>query len=177
MLAWANDEAVGLTIETGELHLYSRSRDEIWHKGSTSSNTQQVRSMRYDCDADALLVLVEPDGPACHTGQRSCFHNPSDAPRVPADALAQLERTIARRSADRPDGSYTARLLEDPALARAKVEEEAEEVGRAVAQESDRRVAEEAADLLYHLLVLINSRGVGLADATQVLLERSDERG
>lgn len=174
MLAYANREAVALTLKTGELHLYSRSRKEIWHKGATSGNTQQVRSIRHDCDADALLIFVEPDGPACHTGERTCFHGPEDAPRVPAEALPRLARTVAERAIDRPEGSYTTQLLSDLALAREKVEEEAEEVGRAVADESDRRVAEETADLLYHLIVLIKSRGLTLDDAARVLEERAD---
>ena len=174
MLAYANSEAVELSIKTGELHLFSRSRQEIWHKGATSGNTQQVRSIRLDCDSDALLIFVEPDGPACHTGERTCFHKPADARPVPAEALARLQRTVAIRSLEKPEGSYTTELLENVDLARAKVEEEAEEVGRAVAQESDRRVAEEAADLLYHLVVLINSRGLSLTDVARILEERAD---
>jgi phosphoribosyl-ATP pyrophosphohydrolase/phosphoribosyl-AMP cyclohydrolase len=126
---------------------------------------QRVKELRLDCDEDALLALVEPAGPACHTGERTCFHNGELEP-VPAEALAVLERTIEeRRGAD----TYTGRLLEDRDQVAAKVEEEGEEVARAAREESDERVAEEAADVLYHLAVLLASRGLGLADAYGVL--------
>ena len=126
-----------------------------------------------DCDGDALLALVEPAGPACHTGARTCFHN-GDAPepRAPHEALPGLERTLADRAARRPDGSYTAALLADPGRIGEKVREEAEEVARAAREESDERVAEEAADVLYHLAVLLRSRGLGLAAAEEVLRGR-----
>ncbi len=171
-LAYMNAEALAKTEETGELHLWSRSRDELWRKGATSGNTQAVRALRYDCDADAVLALVDPAGPACHTGERTCFHNGDLAP-VAHEALPALERTIAERAAagDR-SGSYTAKLLADPAFAGEKVQEEAEEVVRAVREESDERVAEEAADVLYHLTVLLRTRGLELADAEKVLLAR-----
>jgi phosphoribosyl-ATP pyrophosphohydrolase/phosphoribosyl-AMP cyclohydrolase len=168
-LAYANAEAVRRTRESGELHLYSRSRQEQWHKGATSGNTQAVRALRLDCDGDALLALVEPAGPACHTGERTCFHNGELEPPAPHEALAILERTLADRAARRPQGSYTVALLEDPALAGEKVREEAEEVTRAVREESDERVDEEAADVLYHLAVLLRGRGRSLADAGVVL--------
>jgi phosphoribosyl-AMP cyclohydrolase / phosphoribosyl-ATP pyrophosphohydrolase len=171
-LAYMNAEALARTRETGELHLWSRSRDELWHKGATSGNTQAVKALRYDCDADALLALVVPAGPACHTGERTCFHNGEPEPRAPHEALPGLERTIAARAAERPEGSYTAALLADPPQAGEKVTEEAEEVVRAAREESEERVAEEAADVLYHLAVLLRSRGLGLADAERVLLER-----
>jgi phosphoribosyl-ATP pyrophosphohydrolase/phosphoribosyl-AMP cyclohydrolase len=130
-----------------------------------------VRALRYDCDADAVLALVEPAGPACHTGARTCFHN-GDLATQPAEVLPGLERTIAKRAQERPEGSYTTQLLDDPALIGEKVMEEAEEVARAAREESDERVAEEAADVLYHLLVLLRSRGLSLADAAKVLDER-----
>jgi phosphoribosyl-ATP pyrophosphohydrolase/phosphoribosyl-AMP cyclohydrolase len=168
-LAYANAEAVARTRETGELHLWSRSRDELWHKGATSGNTQAVKELRYDCDADAILALVEPSGPACHTGERTCFHNGQREPAAPHEALPALERTVEARKADPPQGSYTAELLADPALIGAKVQEEAEEVARAAREESDERVAEEAADVLYHLTVLLHSRGLSLADPERVL--------
>src|SRR3954465_1477682 len=171
-LAYANEEAVARTRETGELHLWSRSREELWHKGATSGNTQQVRPLRVDCDGDALLALVEPAGPACHTGERTCFHNGELEPPAPAEALPRLERTLAARTAGAPAGSYTAELLADPPRIGAKVEEEAEEGARAAREEPDERVAEEAADVLYHLLVLLRSRGLSLADAEEVLLGR-----
>lgn len=168
-LAYANAEAVRRTRESGELHLYSRSRSEQWHKGATSGNTQAVRALRLDCDGDALLALVEPAGPACHTGRRTCFHNGELEPPAPHEALPILERTLAQRAAERPPGSYTVTLLEDPALAGEKVREEAEEVTRAVREESDERVDNEAADVLYHLAVLLRARSRSLADAGSVL--------
>jgi phosphoribosyl-AMP cyclohydrolase / phosphoribosyl-ATP pyrophosphohydrolase len=168
-LAYANAQAVARTRATGELHLWSRSRGELWHKGSTSGNTQRVRALRMDCDGDALLALVEPAGPACHTGERTCFHNGEVAPLAPHEALPALERTLAQRAAQRPDGSYTVELLDDPPRIGAKVEEEAEEVARAAREEGDERVDEEAADVLYHLTVLLHSRGRALGDAEEVL--------
>ena len=174
ILAYANAEAVEKTIESGELHLFSRSRQEIWHKGATSGNTQRVKALRIDCDGDALLALVEPSGPACHTGERTCFYRGDISPLASHEVLPQLERTIAERQLSRPAGSYTVTLLDDAALNAAKVEEEAEEVGRAAREESERRVSEEAADLIYHLAVLMHSRGLTFADAAEVLAERSD---
>jgi len=168
-LAYMNAQALELTLSTGETHFFSRSRQELWHKGATSGNTQTVRAIRYDCDGDALLALVEPTGPACHTGQRTCFHRGQLEPAAPHEALPTLERTMAQRDADRPGGSYTVRLLEDRELAGSKVEEEAEEVARAARDESDERLAEEAADLIYHLTVLLRGRGLTLADAGRVL--------
>jgi phosphoribosyl-AMP cyclohydrolase / phosphoribosyl-ATP pyrophosphohydrolase len=175
-LAYMNAEALRLTRETGEIHFFSRSRQELWHKGETSGNTQAVKAIRYDCDADALLALVEPTGPACHTGERTCFHRGDLAPGAPYETLPTLERTIAERAASKPTGSYTATLLADPTLAGAKVQEEAEEVVRAVREESDERVAEEAADVIYHLAVLLRGRGLSLADAEQVLDGRRQQR-
>ncbi len=168
-LAYANAQAVDKTRETGELHLWSRSRDELWHKGATSGNTQAVRALRLDCDGDALLALVEPAGPACHTGARTCFHNGDVEITAPHEALPVLERTLKARQAERPEGSYTVSLLDDPKLIGEKVEEEAEEVARAAREEADDRVDEEAADVLYHLAVLLRSRDRDLADVQQVL--------
>jgi phosphoribosyl-ATP pyrophosphohydrolase/phosphoribosyl-AMP cyclohydrolase len=168
-LAYANDEAVARTRETGELHLWSRSRGELWHKGATSGNVQHVRALRLDCDGDALLALVEPVGPACHTGARTCFHNGELQPPAPYEALPALERTLADRALQRPEGSYTVELLDDPPKIGAKVQEEAEEVARAAREERDDRVDEEAADVLYHLTVLLHSRGRALHDAQEVL--------
>jgi len=168
-LAYANAEAVERTRETGQLHLWSRSRQELWHKGATSGNYQTVRALRLDCDGDALLALVEPAGPACHTGARTCFHNGDTETPAPHEALPALERTLADRKRDRPSGSYTVELLDDPPRIGAKVEEEAEEVARAAREESDDRVDEEAADVLYHLTVLLHSRDRTLTDAEEVL--------
>jgi phosphoribosyl-AMP cyclohydrolase / phosphoribosyl-ATP pyrophosphohydrolase len=183
-LAYANEESLRLTLETGELHFYSRSREEIWRKGETSGNVLKLRQLRYDCDGDAIVALVEPTGPACHTGERSCFYRElggsagteEDAPAAPGEpapvvheALATLERTLCSRAAERPEGSYTVELLDNPKLIGEKVEEEAEEVVRAAREESDERVAEEAADLLYHLAVMLVSREVPQSTAMEVL--------
>jgi phosphoribosyl-AMP cyclohydrolase / phosphoribosyl-ATP pyrophosphohydrolase len=167
-LAYMNAEALARTRETGEMHFWSRSRDELWHKGETSGNVQALKAIRYDCDADALLALVEPAGPACHTGERTCFHR-GDMELAPGEALPALERVLADRAAQRPDGSYTVDLLDDPERLGEKVREEADEVASAAAGEPDERVAEEAADVLYHLAVLLRARGLDMADVEQVL--------
>jgi len=186
-LAHMNDEALRRTLESGEMHFYSRSRDDLWHKGETSGNVQRVRQIRYDCDGDALVALVESTGPACHTGQRSCFYRdldgtadpsidapPADGEPLPAshEATAVLERTLRDRRDRRPDGSYTVELLDDPPRIGVKVREEADEVAAAAASESDERVADEAADVLYHLQVLLLSRGVPIG----AVLERLNGR-
>jgi phosphoribosyl-AMP cyclohydrolase / phosphoribosyl-ATP pyrophosphohydrolase len=183
-LAYMNREALELTLESREIHLYSRSRREIWHKGASSGNIQRLRQLRYDCDADALVALVDPAGPACHTGERSCFYRDlegtadpaEDAPPVPGEpaptpyeALAQLERTLLARQKQRPEGSYTVELLDDSSLAGSKVKEEAGEVVKAVSGESEERVAEEGADVIYHLAVLLLSRGVSMAEVLQII--------
>jgi phosphoribosyl-ATP pyrophosphohydrolase/phosphoribosyl-AMP cyclohydrolase len=168
-LAYMNEEALRRTRETGELHLWSRSRGEQWHKGATSGNVQTVRALRLDCDGDTLLALVDPSGPACHTGERTCFHRGELEPAAPYEALPALERTLAERARVRPAGSYTVELLDDPQRIGEKVMEEAEEVARAAREESRERVDEEAADVLYHLLVLLRSRERSLVDAERVL--------
>jgi phosphoribosyl-ATP pyrophosphohydrolase/phosphoribosyl-AMP cyclohydrolase len=167
-LAYVNEEALRRSRETGEMHFWSRSRDELWRKGETSGNVQRLVALRYDCDRDAVLALVEPVGPACHTGERTCFHN-GDLGTVPHEALPALERVVAERREGAPEGSYTAALLGDPPRIGEKVREEAEEAARAAAGESDERLAEEAADVLYHLEVLLASRGLSVADAFEVL--------
>jgi len=171
-LAYMNEEALARTRETGEIHFWSRSRDELWHKGATSGNTMKVQALRVDCDNDAIVALVEPSGPACHTGERSCFHK-GDLDPQPGEAIAELERTIAARKATGDGGSsYTAQLLADPPFIGEKVREEAEEVTRAAREESDRRLREEAADVLYHLAVLLASRGMSFTDAFEELNDR-----
>ena len=171
-LAYANEEALRLTLDTGEVHFFSRSRNRIWRKGEESGNVLRLKQARIDCDGDAVLLLVEPSGPACHTGERSCFYRELEggepAP-VAHEAPAALQRTLRSRAAERPAGSYTVKLLDDPKLIGAKVEEEAEEVVRAAREESDERVAEEAADLLYHLSVLLASRQVPQSAVMEVL--------
>ncbi len=173
-LAYMDEEALRLTVDTQEVHFFSRSRDRIWRKGEESGNMLRLRQLRYDCDGDALVALVEPTGPACHTGERSCFYRGLEGDPEPAahEALATLERTLRSRVSERPEGSYTVTLLDDPKLIGEKVEEEAEEVVRAAREESDERVAEEAADLLYHLSVLLASRNVAQATVLEVLNER-----
>jgi phosphoribosyl-ATP pyrophosphohydrolase/phosphoribosyl-AMP cyclohydrolase len=178
-LAYMNQDALERTLDTGEVHFWSRSRGALWHKGETSGNVQRVRALRYDCDADALLALVEPAGPACHTGERSCFHRTlagaaGTAPEVaPHEALPALQRTLEQRRASLPEGSYTTALLRGgPAAIGAKIEEEAEETARAGLQESDQRLRSEAADLLYHLGVMLAARGLGFADALAELTDR-----
>ena len=167
-LAYMNEEALRLSRETGELHLFSRSRNELWHKGATSGNTQAVKALRVDCDNDAVLALVEPAGPACHTGERTCFFS-GDLTTAPHEALPGLERTLSDRRANPREGSYTNQLLANPPFIGEKVQEEAEEVARAAREESDERVDNEAADVLYHLAVLLRGRDRSLADAEEVL--------
>lgn len=181
-LAYMNAESLRRTRESGEIWFYSRSRDELWHKGETSGNTQRLIELRYDCDADALLAIVEPAGPACHTGEQTCFHRAvgDDGAIAPVrrrfEAPGELQDTLDSRRAAMPAGSYTTTLLNDPPLIAEKVLEEAEEVTRAAREESDERVAEEAADVIYHLAVLMTSRGLALQDAFEVLNDRAAPR-
>jgi phosphoribosyl-ATP pyrophosphohydrolase/phosphoribosyl-AMP cyclohydrolase len=159
MLAWMDDEALRLTRETGEAHFWSRSRQALWRKGETSGNTLAVLDVKDDCDGDAILVQVEADGPACHTGSRSCF-----AP--------WLWRRVAERAATRPEGSYVARLLAGgPAKCAQKLGEEGVEVALAVAGESDERVISELADLWFASYVALAARGLD-PDAVEDELER-----
>jgi phosphoribosyl-ATP pyrophosphohydrolase/phosphoribosyl-AMP cyclohydrolase len=164
MLAWMDEEAERLTRETGEAWFWSRSRQKLWRKGETSGNTLAVEELRDDCDGDALLLRVTPAGPACHTGSISCF-----APG--------LWRTIAERAATRPEGSYTTELLDAGigACAR-KVGEEAVELSVAALDESDERVVAEAADLVYHLYVLLAARGLDVAQVDDELRRRDASR-
>lgn len=174
MLAYMNRVALEKTLESGETHFWSRSRNELWHKGATSGNTQKLRELRYDCDLDALLALVEPQGPACHTGERSCFYrSEGDRKTATYESLPRLADTLASRHRDLPESSYTAELLQ-AGLERIgeKVREEAGEVIEAAAKESDQRVIEEAADVLYHLGVLLESRGLSYHDALEELVSR-----
>ena len=163
MLAWMDDEAERLTRETNEAWFWSRSREQLWRKGETSGNTLAVDEVRDDCDGDAILLRVTPAGPTCHTGSTTCF-----APG--------LWRTIAERAADRPEGSYTVSLLDEGVGACArKVGEEAVELAVASLDESDERVIEEAADLVYHLYVLLAARGLDVARLEDELRLRSSD--
>ncbi len=175
MLAWMNQESLTRTLQTGETWFWSRSRQALWHKGETSGHTQRVVAIRVDCDGDAILAEVVPNGPACHTGRPSCFYRTPDGQEQAAGGpvLSRLEATIVERRRTMPEGSYTAALLRGGIEAvGAKITEEAEEVIRAGRQESSDRVAEEAADLLYHLLVLLAAREVPLTRVLDVLAAR-----
>ncbi|GMB09083.1 phosphoribosyl-ATP pyrophosphatase /phosphoribosyl-AMP cyclohydrolase [Thermolongibacillus altinsuensis] len=178
MLAYMNEQSLKKSLETGETWFYSRSRQQLWHKGATSGNVQKIVEIRYDCDQDALLVLVEPKGPACHTGEYSCFHHLLEGEKVHAQPdrfqiLNVLETIIAKREAERPEGSYTTYLFEkgiDKILK--KVGEEAAEVIIAAKNRSAEELQWEVADLLYHLLVLLREQNVSLDAIMRVLSER-----
>lgn len=172
MLAHADREALERTISSGQMHYRSRTRG-LWHKGATSGNTQRVVELRADCDGDAVLALVEPAGPACHTGRPSCFDAPEFAPQ---DVLGDLDRTIAARAAGGSDQSYTRRLLGDRNLRLKKVGEEAAELVLACADENVDRAVNETADLWYHSLVALRALGGSLAPVLDVLRERARPR-
>jgi phosphoribosyl-ATP pyrophosphohydrolase/phosphoribosyl-AMP cyclohydrolase len=181
MVAFANREALERTAATGQAHYYSRSRAALWRKGESSGHGQAVREIRLDCDGDAVLYRVEQTGPACHTGARTCFSNAVGADGRTtlgedpgAHLLARLASTIAARAAERPAGSYTVTLLDRglPKISQ-KVGEEAVEVVVAANAEEPERLASEAADLLYHLLVLLQARGVPLDAVWKELAHRS----
>jgi phosphoribosyl-ATP pyrophosphohydrolase/phosphoribosyl-AMP cyclohydrolase len=174
-LAYASREAVEKTLQTNEAHYYSRSRDELWRKGETSGNTQRVVEVRLDCDGDALLYRVDPAGPACHTGERSCFFKSlmGSAEETPdlGRTLTRLAGTINERRREMPQGSYTTKLFSrGVGYTAQKVGEEAVEV--VVAALEGERLAEETADLLYHLLVLLEERSVRTEEVARVLDER-----
>lgn len=179
MVAFMNEAAWDETVATGFAHFWSRSREELWMKGETSGHTLAVESWQLDCDNDTVLLNVVPAGPACHTGSVTCF---GSSPSTPGGVLADLERVIERRSAERPQGSYTAALVEQGVEGPGrKLVEEATEMllaakDHAAGLSDDRRVAEEAADLLYHLLVALAERGLSLRDVTDVLADRSTGR-
>ncbi|HUQ43443.1 MAG TPA: bifunctional phosphoribosyl-AMP cyclohydrolase/phosphoribosyl-ATP diphosphatase HisIE [Candidatus Limnocylindria bacterium] len=171
MLAWANEEALAATEHTGEAHFWSRSRNELWRKGATSGNVMKVVDLAADCDGDAVLYRVRPRGPACHSGAESCFAVKGDESGT--FTMRRLARIVeARRSAE-PKGSYTARLLAGgPRRAGEKVVEEAGELLSAALAGSDDEVRSEAADVLYHVLVLLAARGISLEEVEQRLGER-----
>ncbi|WP_423799573.1 bifunctional phosphoribosyl-AMP cyclohydrolase/phosphoribosyl-ATP diphosphatase HisIE [Neobacillus sp. SAB-20_R2A] len=180
-LAYMNKESLAKTLETGETWFYSRSRQELWHKGETSGNTQSVVSIKYDCDQDALLVLVNPKGPACHTGAVSCFSGEEVADRKSSlgdyQILQTLEKVILDREQERPEGAYTTYLFEkgvDKILK--KVGEEAAEVIIAAKNRDHGELKWEAADLLYHLQVLLVEQGLPFKEVLRTLEERHKDR-
>jgi phosphoribosyl-ATP pyrophosphohydrolase/phosphoribosyl-AMP cyclohydrolase len=191
MVGWLDTEALAATLETGDVHFHSRSRDRLWRKGETSGNVLRLRSLALDCDGDALLLGVEPAGPTCHRGTRSCFDADGSA-EPSAQGFAWLESlwsTIAQRAADRPEGSYTVTLLDGGVdVAGRKVTEEATEVLLAAKNDeaaesagADRtgtrtELAGEAGDLLYHALVLLAERGLEPDAVIDILRTRHGER-
>lgn len=175
MMAWMNRESLQKTLETEQTWFWSRSRQELWHKGATSGHLQNVKSIRYDCDSDALLVGVEQVGEiACHTGERSCFHQVDSAVvPPPADMLSQVFQVICARRDHPQEGSYTCKLLEggDNKILK-KIGEEAAEVVMACKDDDPAAIAGEAADLLYHTLVALAHHNVDLRAVYQKLEER-----
>ncbi|HKZ76944.1 MAG TPA: bifunctional phosphoribosyl-AMP cyclohydrolase/phosphoribosyl-ATP diphosphatase HisIE [Pyrinomonadaceae bacterium] len=180
-LAYMNAESLEKTLESRETWFWSRSRSELWHKGATSGNTQRVTEIRQDCDSDALVVLVEPAGPACHTGKRSCFYRDLKGDEVNlsgngtslGSVLNELYDLIESRLRDRPDGSYTTYLFEqglDKILK--KLGEEASETIIAAKNDEKGPLVSESADLLYHLIVLLVGRGVTLDQVKAELISR-----
>ena len=178
MLAWQTREALERTLRTGQATFWSRSRNELWVKGATSGNTQAVTAVSADCDRDAVLVRVVPAGPACHTGARSCFFESLGpvAPEPAGATLARLDALLQERRQKAPEGSYTARLYADDNLRHKKIGEEATELVMASLRGDPDAVANEAADVLYHLLVLLRAHGLGLQDVAEKLREREGKR-
>lgn len=176
MLAWQNREALAETIRTGEATFFSRSRNELWRKGATSGNVQRVKSAATDCDRDAVLLQVEPAGPACHTGERTCFHAPltgaEPARRTELAPLADLDRMLEDRRRDAPEGSYVAKLYANETKRHKKVGEEATELVVASLQGRRDEIVSEAADLVFHALVLLRAQGLGLGDVAAELDRR-----
>jgi phosphoribosyl-AMP cyclohydrolase / phosphoribosyl-ATP pyrophosphohydrolase len=173
MLGYMNRDALVATVESREVTFFSRSKGRLWVKGESSGNKLQLVSVVPDCDDDTLLVLAIPVGPTCHLGTQSCFGDTVAAKAQQVSFLAKLEDVIAQRIADKPDGSYTARLWsEGPTRIAQKVGEEGVEVALAAATQADDRLVGESADLLFHLLLLLKSRNLSLAQAVQELEQR-----
>ena len=181
-LAYMNEQSLALSLEQGETWFYSRSREELWHKGETSGNTQKIIDIKYDCDGDALVVRVLPQGPACHTGSQSCFteklyENEAAGPKAGAGFLFELEALIGRRKAEMPEGSYTTYLFtEGVDKILKKVGEEAAEVIIAAKNRDHDELSWEAADLLYHLTVLLQEQELPLENVLDVLKSRHAEK-
>ena len=170
MMAWANREALERSLATGEMHFWSRSRSELWRKGETSGNVLTVASLHADCDGDAVLALVHPAGPACHTGDPTCFGGGA-VPSAEA-TLPGVFATLAARKRDRPEGSWTVKLLDDENLRIKKIGEEAAELVHALTRGDRERAAEEAGDLIYHALAALLAEDVTLEDVLAVLESR-----
>ncbi len=185
MVAWMNAEALKVTLETGRATFFSRSRGRLWTKGETSGHFLRVRAVHADCDGDTLLLQVNAEGPSCHTGRPTCFFRSldaegraTDAPLPPANFLSFLEQEIEQRRSSTGTKSYTKALLDGGASKIGeKVLEEAGEFARAIAGETNERVASEAADVLYHLLVGLRLRGVSLQEVLSTLHRRSGVSG
>ena len=177
MLGNMNRDALAQTLRDGKVTFYSRSKARLWTKGESSGHVLGLKSVRIDCDADTLLIGAEPHGPTCHRGTSSCFGESEDV-RPPLGFLAELDALVARRHAERPTGSYTTQLF-DGGIRRIaqKVGEEGVETALAAAVQGDEELLGEAADLLFHLTVLLRARGLGLADAVDVLATRHATRG
>jgi phosphoribosyl-ATP pyrophosphohydrolase/phosphoribosyl-AMP cyclohydrolase len=180
MLAWQSRESLAQMITSGRATFFSRSRDALWEKGATSGNIQTVRAIKADCDRDAILIRVDPAGPACHTGARSCFFQPiggaPDAPPAPAETLTHLEAVLKDRQTNPPEGSYTAKLFSNETLRHKKIGEEATELVIASLKGNKEEIANEAADVIYHALVLLRAHGMGLSDIAEVLRAREGKR-
>jgi len=179
MVAWMNEASLAATRESGFATFYSRSRAELWQKGATSGHRLRVHALSVDCDGDTLLLAVDPEGPSCHTGRRSCFFSDLEGRASdPVPYLVELGSVIAERASSTGEKSYTRALLDGgSAKIGAKIVEEADELARAIAGESSARVAAEAADLLFHLLVGLESRGVPLREAVSELARRANRSG
>ncbi|BDU22375.1 bifunctional phosphoribosyl-AMP cyclohydrolase/phosphoribosyl-ATP diphosphatase HisIE [Dyella sp. GSA-30] len=177
MLGYMNREALEQTLRDGKVTFYSRSKARLWTKGESSGHVLASKSVRIDCDADTLLIGAEPHGPTCHLGTSSCFGQ-SEEVRPPLGFLAELDAVVAQRNAERPAGSYTTQLFEGGIRRIAqKVGEEGVETALAAAVQGDEELLGEAADLVFHLTVLLRARGLGLADVVSVLAKRHAVRG
>lgn len=173
MLGYMNAEALGATLTRGRVVFFSRSRQCLWEKGETSGNALELLAVRSDCDRDCVLVSARARGPVCHVGTDSCFGDAAVGAAEPLAFLARLESIIAKRIAERPDGSYTAQLFAEGATRIAqKVGEEGLELALAAVAQSDERIVAEAADLIFHMLVLLKSRGLPLASVVAELAAR-----
>ena len=177
MLAFMNQQALRLTLSTGHVVFFSRSREQLWTKGETSGHYLNVVDVSVDCDADSILVLADPLGPTCHNGTESCFASAASADAQSLSFLRVLETTIARRMAEKPEGSYTARLVaEGPGRIAQKIGEEGVETALAAVTRDDAGLLSECADLVYHLVVLLKSRDLALDDLVAELRSRHDRR-